>query len=280
MSDRIAFIGGGNMAYALATRLAAVGSFDVLVSEPMAEQRARFRAPVATTADNREAILGASTVVLAVKPQVLEAVLREIAPAVDAGQLIVSIAAGVPLAAIERWLGDRRAVVRCMPNTPALIGAGISGLIANQAVTMEQRRTAQAVLSAAGEVVWFESDSDLDAVTAISGSGPAYFFAVIEALVAAATKLGLSPDTATRLVVATARGAAIMAGENDPAELRARVTSPGGTTQRALSILAAQSLPETFDAAVRGAFERSRELASEFAGTSNASSTKESRRDG
>ena len=136
------------------------------------------------------------------------------------------------------------------------------------------------MLSAAGEVVWFESDSDLDAVTAISGSGPAYFFAVIEALVAAATKLGLSPDTATRLVVATARGAAIMAGENDPAELRARVTSPGGTTQRALSILAAQSLPETFDAAVRGAFERSRELASEFAGTSNASSTKESRRDG
>ena len=265
MTRRIAFIGGGNMAYALATRLAQ-RSFDVVVSEPVAAQRARFAAPVETTPDNTVAIRDASTIVLAVKPQVLQAVVREIAPSVGSDQLIVSIAAGVPIAAIERWLGEDRAVVRSMPNTPALVGAGIAGLIANAAVTVDQRREAESILGAVGEVIWFDSDTDLDAVTALSGSGPAYFFAVIEALAAAGEDLGLDAEVALRLVVATARGAAIMASGDDPAELRARVTSPGGTTERALSILGERSLPEAMGAAVRGAFERSRELAREFAG--------------
>ena len=265
MTRRIAFVGGGNMAYALATRLAR-RTFDVVVSEPVAEQRARFAAPVSTTPHNLVAVRGASTVVLAVKPQVLESVVREIAPGMRDDQLVVSIAAGVPMTALERWLGNGRALVRCMPNTPALVGAGISGLIANAAATPDQRNEAEAILRAAGEVVWFESDTDLDAVTALSGSGPAYFFAVIEALAVAGTNIGLDPDTARRLVVATARGAAIMAADDDPAELRVRVTSPGGTTARALSILDERSFPESLDAAVRGAFERSRELARELSG--------------
>ncbi|MYD96493.1 MAG: pyrroline-5-carboxylate reductase [Gammaproteobacteria bacterium] len=266
MNERIAFVGGGNMAHALATRLAGVGTFDLVVSEPLAEQRARFEPPITTTVDNVTAVRDAAAVVLAVKPQVLETVVREIGGVVREGQLVVSIAAGVPLASVERWLGNRRSVVRCMPNTPALVGAGISGLVANAAVSPRQRRLAEAVLGAGGEVVWFDSDTDLDVVTALSGSGPAYFFAVIEALEAAGARLGLAPETARRLVVATADGAAKMARDDDPAELRKRVTSPGGTTERALSILAERSLPELLDAAVEGAFQRSRELAREFAG--------------
>ena len=268
MTRRIAFVGGGNMAYALATRLAQ-RAYDVVVSEPVAEQRARFGPPVSTTADNTVAVEGASTVVLAVKPQVLKTVVREIAPGMCDDQLVVSIAAGVPMAAIETWLGNGRPLVRCMPNTPALVGAGISGLIANAAVTADQRNETETILATAGEVVWFDTDTDLDAVTALSGSGPAYFFAVIEALAAAGTNIGLDPETAKRLVVATARGAAIMASGADPAELRARVTSPGGTTARALSILAERSFHESLDAAVRGAFERSRELAREASGESD-----------
>ena len=260
---KIAFIGGGNMAHALATRLAANQAFDIVVAEPVAAQRKRFAKPITTTANNLEAAKGAATVVLAVKPQVLEAVTQEI-QSVIANQLIVSIAAGVPLSAIERWLGGNRAVVRCMPNTPALVGAGISGLVANQAVSEEQKRAAEATLGAAGEVIWFESDAELDVVTALSGSGPAYFFHVIEVLAEAGVKLGLAPETAKRLATATAAGAAAMTAEDDPAELRARVTSPGGTTQRALSILDAKGFAPALDAAVQGACERSRELAMEF----------------
>ena len=268
MNHHIAFVGGGNMAHALATRLAAAGAFDLVVAEPLAEQRARFEPPITTTADNVAAVRDAAAVVLAVKPQVLETVVREIGAAVREEQLVVSIAAGVPLASIEHWLGGARSVVRCMPNTPALVGAGISGLVANAAVTPAERRLAEDVLGAAGDVVWFDSDADLDIVTALSGSGPAYFFAVIEALANAGTRLGLAPETARRLVVATALGAARMAEDDDPRELRRRVTSPGGTTERALSILARGSLPELLDAAVEGACQRSRELAREFAGDS------------
>ena len=260
---KIAFVGGGNMAHALATRLAASRTGPVVVAEPLASQRARFAPPVTTTANNREAVQGAAVAVLAVKPQIVETAAREIAPVLG-DALVVSIAAGVPLAAIERWLGGDRAVVRCMPNTPALVGAGISGLVANAATTNAQRNEAEAVLSAAGEALWFRSDADLDAVTALSGSGPAYFFYMIEALEAAGRRLGLAPDACRRLAVATAGGAAAMAAGDDPSVLRQRVTSPGGTTERALSILAERLFPEALEAAVRGAFERSQELAKEF----------------
>ena len=263
MTPNIAFIGGGNMAHALATRLASSSAGSIVVAEPVAEQRARFAPPIATSADNVEAVEAADVVVIAVKPNVVEQVARQIAPAIGT-RLVVSIAAGVPIAAIDAWLGGGRAVVRVMPNTPALIGAGISGLAANEAVDAKQRALAESILATAGEVVWFDTDAHLDAVTALSGSGPAYFFYVIEALAQAGEQLGLAPDVAKRLVVATAAGAAAMAAQDDPGELRQRVASPGGTTQAALSILAEQSLPDTFVKAVRGAFERSQELAQEY----------------
>lgn len=263
MTTGIAFVGGGNMAHALATRLSGSWQGGITVAEPVAAQRARFAAPVTTTDDNLAAVADAAIIVLAVKPQILETVARQIAPALR-DQLVISIAAGVPIRALETWLGADRPIVRCMPNTPALIGAGITGLVANPSVSTSQRASADELLAAAGQVVWFESDAELDAVTALSGSGPAYFFYVIEALAEAGARLGLDPAVAKRLTIATAAGAAAMAVDDDPATLRERVTSPGGTTERALAILAEQSLPATLDAAVRGAFHRSRELAEEF----------------
>ena len=263
MTTRIAFVGGGNMAHALATRLSGSWPGRIVVADPVAAQRARFASPIATTDDNLAAVADAAIIVLAVKPQILETVARQIAPALE-DQLVVSIAAGVPIRALEAWLGADRAIVRCMPNTPALIGAGITGVVANASVSTSQRASATELLAAAGDVVWFGSDAELDAVTALSGSGPAYFFYVIEALAEAGARLGLRPEVAKHLAVATAAGAAAMAADDDPATLRERVTSPGGTTERALAILAEQSLPATLDAAVRGAFHRSRELAEEF----------------
>lgn len=261
---KVAFVGGGNMAYALATRLAASAPYDVVVAEPLAAARARFRAPVATTEDNLAAVRNAAAVVLAVKPQVVRPVVEQIAGALHPETVVVSIAAGVPLVAVERWLGGSGSVVRCMPNTPALVGLGITGLVASAGAGKAQRALAETILAATGDVVWFASDAELDAVTALSGSGPAYFFHLIEALADAGQQLGLPAEVAKRLVTATAVGAAAMAAEDDPAALRERVTSPGGTTARALSILAARAFPETVAAAVRGAYDRSRELAEEL----------------
>lgn len=268
MNERIAFVGGGNMALALTTRLADVWRGGIAVADPAAEQRARFPASVATTDDNAEAARGADVVVLAVKPQVLEAAAQQAAPALGEHALVVSIAAGVPLAAVERWTrgaaGAARPVVRCMPNTPALLGAGITGLVANPQVSAAGRRTAEAIMATAGDTVWFESDAELDAVTAISGSGPAYFFRVMEALAQAGEELGLAPPVAKRLATATAAGAAAMARDEDPAVLRERVTSPGGTTQRALSILAEMRFTDALRAAAHGAYERAQELQRKF----------------
>ena len=264
MAERIAFVGGGNMALALATRLADAGTSAIVVADPVAAQRARFAAPIATTASNQDAASGANVVVLAVKPQVLEAATRDLAAVLGANTLVLSIAAGVPLAAIERWLGGPRPVVRCMPNTPALIGLGITGLFANAHVNAQQRAAAQTVMAAAGEVIWFEREDDLDAVTALSGSGPAYFLQAMEALIAAGRELGLAPEAAKRLVVATAAGAAALARDEDPSLLRERVTSPGGTTERALFILAEKRFSDALRNAAQGAFTRARELRQEF----------------
>lgn len=257
-------MGGGNMAYALATRLAAAGSTPVVVAEPVAAQRARFAPPVATTESNLAAARNAAAVVLAVKPQVVRQVAEEVRDVLAADAVVVSIAAGVPLAAVERFVGGGRSVVRCMPNTPALLGLGISGLVASAGAQPPQRALAETILAATGETIWFENDAELDAVTAVSGSGPAYFFHLIEALVTAGRELGLSAPVAKRLAVATAAGAAAMAAEDEPAGLRERVTSPGGTTERALTILAERGFPAAVAAAVRGAHDRSRELAEEF----------------
>ena len=258
----IAFIGGGNMAFALASGiLRADAGRSVVVSDPVPEQLARFaNTPVRTTLDNIAAVAGASVVVLAVKPQVMEGVARELAEAIDPRQLVVSIAAGVTVSALRAWLGSS-AIVRCMPNTPALVGKGVTGLYADSGVSAAQRDEAEELLRAVGDAVWFEEEGELDAVTALSGSGPAYFFAVIEALIEGGVELGLSREVAHRLVTGTAVGAAAMIGpHDDPGELRVRVTSPGGTTERALSVLASGGVPHTLRQAVHGAWQRSREL--------------------
>ena len=258
----IAFIGGGNMAFALATGiLRAARDRSVVVSDPLPEQLARFAdTPVRTTPDNTEAVAGASVIVLAVKPQVMEGVARELAGVINPGQLIVSIAAGVTVSALRAWLGSS-AIVRCMPNTPALVGKGVTGLYADAGVSEAQRGEAEELLRAVGDAVWFEQEGELDAVTALSGSGPAYFFAVIEALIEGGVELGLKRDIAHRLVTGTAVGAAAMIGpQDDPGELRVRVTSPGGTTERALSVLASGGVAHTLRQAVHGAWQRSREL--------------------
>ncbi len=258
----IAFIGGGNMAFALASGIVhADPGRSVVVSDPVPEQLARFAdTPVRTTLDNMDAVAGASIVVLAVKPQVMEGVARELAGAIQPQQLVVSIAAGVTVSALRSWLGSS-AIVRCMPNTPALVGKGVTGLYGDAGVSEAQRSEAEELLRAVGDAVWFEEEGELDAVTALSGSGPAYFFAVIEALIEGGVELGLSRDVAHRLVTGTAVGAAAMIGpHDDPGELRVRVTSPGGTTERALSVLASGGVTHTLRQAVHGAWRRSREL--------------------
>jgi len=261
---RIAFIGGGNMAFALVEGLRGAGeAFDIVVADPMPEQLARFQG-VETQANNATAAAAADAIVLAVKPQALATALEQTRP--SAGQLVVSIAAGARLGALAALTAANQPIVRCMPNTPALVGAGITGAVANQHVSPDQRRLAQRVLESVGEVVWFDHERHLDAVTALSGSGPAYFFLLLESLTEGGVALGLDASVARRLAVATAVGAARMAegGDVDPAALRERVTSPGGTTERALSILDAHGAQAAFRAAMFGAWERSRELAAEF----------------
>ena len=266
MTLSIAFIGGGNMGFALAAGvLANSDDARVTVADPFPEQLERFASlDIETTADNHRAIEGSDTVVLAVKPQILEAVARDLAVHLS-GQVVISIAAGVPLAALESWLGSDTPIVRCMPNTPAFLAKGMTGLVANANVSAAARTAADTLLRAVGDVEWFDDEAALDAVTAISGSGPAYFFAMIEAMVEAGVGLGLTPEAALRLAARTAEGAAAMVldGE-DPGELRVRVTSPGGTTERALSILQNGAFAQTVAHAVAGAHDRSVELKEEF----------------
>ncbi len=268
MNDmRLAFIGAGNMARSLISGLLAAGTAPerIRASDPHQQQREQLgRLGVVTFDDNRTAVRDADVIVLAVKPQVLGAVLKPLAP--RPGQLVVSIAAGVPLTALEAWTPPATAIVRCMPNTPALLRAGITGMFANEHVSPEQRAMADSVLGAAGATLWVESESLLDAVTAVSGSGPAYFFYLMEAMIAAGESLGLDRASATTLTLETALGAARMARESGepPGRLRANVTSPGGTTERALSILDAAGTRAAVERAVAGAAQRAKELAEEF----------------
>lgn len=266
-TETIAFIGAGNMARSLIAGLVNSGhpADRLCASDPVPDQLEAL-APLAVRSapSNHAAISGADVVVLAVKPQVLGEVLSALR--LERDQLLISIAAGVPLASLERWSDARQPIVRCMPNTPALLGAGISGLFANAAVSDAQRAAADRVLSAAGRTLWVAEESLLDAVTAVSGSGPAYFFYLMEAMVEAGVALGLDAEAATALTLETAYGAALMAraGTDSPEQLRRNVTSPGGTTERALSILDDADTRAVIRRALAGAAERSRELAEEF----------------
>jgi pyrroline-5-carboxylate reductase len=264
----IGFIGAGNMARCLAGGLLANGwARDQLVfSDPDRQQREAIEAALGVRVQERnsECAARASVLVLAVKPQALKAVAQELAAVVQANKpLVISIAAGIPTEALQRWLGGALAVVRVMPNTPALVGSGAAGLYANALVNPEQRDLAEALLRAVGVTVWLEREELLDAVTAVSGSGPAYFFLFMEALEEAAVRAGLDRATARLLTIETAYGAAKMAleGGEEPAQLRARVTSPGGTTEQAIKVMEHDQLRAIVDRAVQAARARSQELA-------------------
>jgi pyrroline-5-carboxylate reductase len=263
----IAFIGGGNMARSLIGALirGGVAASSIAVAEPDATARDALARDfgIAAHADNAEAVRGAATIVLAVKPQVLEAVCAGLGRALgDAKPLIVSIAAGIRIEQIERWIGLALPVVRAMPNTPALIGAGATGLIANARASVDDRARAEAMLGAAGRTAWIEREELMDTVTALSGSGPAYFFLLVEALEDAAAAQGLPRETARMLASQTCLGAGRMLAESGeaPSTLRERVTSPGGTTAAALGAFDAGGLRKLVATAVAAATERGREL--------------------
>ncbi len=267
MNDlRIGIIGAGNMAQALISGLVKQGfQHGLIAADPSAEARNAVTAhyQIKTTADNSAAVSDVDAIILAVKPQIMAAALASIKASVDQRQLVISIAAGIPSTAISAGLTAHQPVVRAMPNTPALIGAGISGMVANQYVNASQRQLAKRILEATGEAVWLPDETQMDAVTAVSGSGPAYFFLLLEALTQAGEKIGLEPATAARLALATGAGACRLASQSElsPGELRARVTSPGGTTAAALDVLQGGGFNELLEQAVSAARQRGAELA-------------------
>ncbi|MCU7905209.1 MAG: pyrroline-5-carboxylate reductase [Candidatus Thiodiazotropha sp. (ex Epidulcina cf. delphinae)] len=266
-NSNITFIGGGNMATSLISGLIADGydKASITVSDPDSEKLAQLaaRCSVHTESDNNQAVAEAGVVVLAVKPQVLEQVARRLAETIQQTRpLVISIAAGVKETALREWLGGDVALVRSMPNTPAMIQSGATGLHAGPGVNQTQRDQAESILRSVGLTRWVDDESQMDAVTAVSGSGPAYFFLIMELIEEVAGNMGLDEETARLLTLQTALGAARMAMESSdsPAVLRQKVTSRGGTTERALGILEAGKLRELFSEALRGAEERSREL--------------------
>ncbi|RFF26948.1 MULTISPECIES: pyrroline-5-carboxylate reductase [unclassified Wenzhouxiangella] len=262
----ISFIGGGNMGRALIGGLVAGGTRAeaIHVADPSEEQRRSLADDLGVTvhADNAEAARAADVLVVAVKPQVMDDVLDSVAEAIDADTLVISVAAGMTIDRISKGLGGHDRVVRAMPNTPALYQAGMTGLAAGEGVTDTDRKRAGQVLEAAGQVAWVDDEAQMDVVTAVSGSGPAYFFSLVEQLTAAGTRAGLPEETAAKLARQTAFGAGTMLAKSDVAagELRRRVTSPGGTTAAALESLADNDFERIVDEAVRAAVKRGREL--------------------
>jgi pyrroline-5-carboxylate reductase len=273
-NNRIAFIGSGNMASALISGLIADGTApsDLIASDPDASRRAGLAASagIRTLDDNLSAAREADVLVLAVKPQVLKHVISELRPALDRQRpLVISIVAGIRCAAIKDWSSATLPLVRAMPNTPAMIQVGASVLYAGAEVSAEQRNSAERILRAVGLVRWVDDEDLMDAVTALSGSGPAYFFLVMEAMETAAIELGLTEDTARLLTLQTALGAARMAIESSehPAVLRTKVTSPGGTTERALQSFEQDGIREVFKRALTAARDRSIELSELLGGS-------------
>ena len=266
---RIAFIGAGNMASSLIGGLLAKGldAAQIRASDPGAETRARVSAEhgIELFADNAQTVQDADVIVIAVKPQVMKAVCQDLRAHLEPHQLLISIAAGITCTSLQNWLGNQP-LVRCMPNTPALLGKGVSGLFATAAVTAEQRQQAEDLLSAVGIAVWVDTEAQIDAVTAVSGSGPAYFFLLIEAMADAGVKLGLPREVARQLAEQTALGAAHMAvaSDVDAAELRRRVTSPAGTTEAAIKSFQADGFAASVEKALSAAAHRSAEMAEQL----------------
>lgn len=264
----IAFIGAGNMATALIKGLIAKGypCANIWAADPNQEQLAQLKkdSNINVSNDNPAVIQQADVVVLAVKPQLVAEVLRPLQQVLDTkAVLLISIAAGVSIKTLESLSSIKQAIVRCMPNTPALVEAGASALYANACTSDAQQQQAQSILSAVGMVCWLQDESDIDTVTALSGSGPAYFFLFIEALQTAAIEQGLDPDIANKLALQTAFGAAKLAlsSDGDVAELRRKVTSPGGTTEAALAQFEKDDFSNIIARAVAKAKAKSEELA-------------------
>jgi pyrroline-5-carboxylate reductase len=271
---KLAFIGGGHMTTSLVGGLRARGADpgDIVVSDPVPAQRERleFDFGVRTTPGNAAAIRDADLVVLAVKPQDMAAAAQSICTTLATRRrVVVSIAAGIRIANLLHWLGDGTPVVRTMPNRPALIGAGITAACAGPGASDADRAAVERVLAAAGPLVWLDDESLMDAVTAVSGSGPAYFFLLVEALEDAGALLGLPRDVARQLAAHTALGAGRMLTESadPPARLREQVTSKGGTTAAALAVLERAGVRDAFAEAVAAAARRSSELADQFGGS-------------
>ncbi|OEZ95549.1 pyrroline-5-carboxylate reductase [Janthinobacterium sp. HH107] len=268
----IAFVGGGNMAAALIAGLAGkltLGA-NIHVIDPHApaleKLQAQFGVTTATSAG--DALRGVDVIVLAVKPQSMREVAAQLLPFLDgeSAPLVLSIAAGIRAADLSRWLGDYSAIVRCMPNTPALIGMGITGMVASSGVSDEQKKTADAILRAVGQTVWLDDEAKIDPVTAVSGSGPAYVFYFIEAMQQAAAELGLTPEQGTQLAIATFTGAAqLAANSSEPVSLlRERVTSKGGTTYAALTSMEESGVKAAIVKGIKAAAQRGREMGDEL----------------
>lgn len=269
--QKVGFVGGGNMSAAIAGGLLASGkpAGHIRIAEPDQGRRRWLRESIpgiAISGDNAEVASAVDCVVLAVKPDVVRPVCEALAGRLGASKpLFISIAAGVRSPLIASWLGEGAAIVRVMPNQPALLQQGVSALYAGADVDQPARELAQAIMAAVGTVVWVERESDLDAVTAISGSGPAYFFLLIDMMIKTAVELGLEPAAARSLAIGTASGAAALAAGADDSmdELIARVRSPGGTTAAALDSLEKQNVRDIFSAALAAARDRAAAMALE-----------------
>ena len=268
-NQNIAFIGGGNMAVALIRGLLGAAnppaSVHVVDVSQQTLSRLESELGVSTALQPDATLATADVIVLAVKPQQMRDVIASIQPWLKQ-QLLISVAAGIRAADMSRWLGDYPAIVRAMPNTPALVQKGISGLFALPDVSADQRAVAEQVVSAVGQYAWFEQEAQLDAVTAISGSGPAYVFYFIEALELAARDLGFTPEQATRFAIATFEGAASLAVHADEpvSVLRERVTSKGGTTFAALTAMQEAGVAASIISGAKAAASRARELGDEL----------------
>lgn len=268
ISLKIAFVGGGNMAAALIAGLAGklTPGECIHVIDPNVDALARLHGQfgVTTATQAGAALTYADVIVLAVKPQSMRDVAAQILPHLQAGKspLVLSIAAGIRAVDLSRWLGGYGAIVRCMPNTPALIGMGITGMVASGGVSAAQKEAADAILKAVGGTVWLDNEELIDPVTAISGSGPAYVFYFIEAMQQAASELGLTAEQGTQLALATFTGAAQLAAQSSEpvALLRERVTSKGGTTHAALRSMEASGIKQSIVDAIKAAAARGKEM--------------------
>jgi len=266
----ICFIGAGNMATSIIGGLIAKGTAaeQIIACDPNTDALSKLHQQygVKICTDNQDACKNQDIIVLAVKPQALKTVAQHLAPGLNQNSLVISIAAGIGSEHLGQWLGQETPIVRCMPNTPALVKQGASGVYANPHVSVQQKQQAEGLLSAVGITVWLDDEALIDPVTAVSGSGPAYFFLMMEAMIDAGVKQGLTQEQARRLTLQTAAGAATLAQQSDVdiTELRRRVTSPGGTTEQAILSYEQSGFRQTVDSAMVACAERSKAMALEF----------------